>query len=432
VSGACAPGTPITCDDGDVCNGIETCIPETGSCAPGTPRCDDGDPCTDDVCSGGGTCSWIPADCDDGNPCTDDSCGENGCEHTFNTRSCDDGSLCTTGDTCSLGVCAGAPVLCSDQDACNGTETCDPATGTCIAGTPPTCDDGNPCTDDSCDTELGCLQIPNSDPCDDGSLCTTNDQCSGGQCTGESTCSDGDACNGEESCDEATGACGPSPGPLDCDDGNVCTTDACQPAVGCVYSNVTGVCDDGDPDTTGDQCVDGECVGIPPGGSGLCVPADCDDNVACTVDTCDPDVGCMHEATSTGVDGLLCMLQAIHSQLENPPALAFRSENVPRKLIKLISGAERKVQKVLVGTGRPRPLLARTRGTLSRFKNRIMHNQARLYIERNFGDELIRMSDGAKGIVTPLIKLVSKAQIAVTEAEITAASGANGPECTDD
>jgi len=162
------------------------------------------------------------------------------------------------------------------------------------------------------------------------------------------------------------------------------------------------------------------------------VPANCDDTVACTVDTCDPDVGCRHEATSTGVDGLLCMLQAIHAQLDNPPALAFRNDTVARKLIKMISGAEKKVRKVLVGTGRPRPLLARTRGLLNRFENRIRHNQSKLYIERNFGDGLILMADGAKVIVTPLIKLVSKSQLAALEAQATAESTPNGPECIGD
>ena len=43
-------GTPLVCDDGDVCNGAETCDPATG-CVAGTPLvCDDGNECTDDVC----------------------------------------------------------------------------------------------------------------------------------------------------------------------------------------------------------------------------------------------------------------------------------------------------------------------------------------------------------------------------------------------
>lgn len=50
--GCCAEGA--TCDDGDFCNGGETCDPSTGGCRPGTPLgCDDGDACTVDRCEGG-------------------------------------------------------------------------------------------------------------------------------------------------------------------------------------------------------------------------------------------------------------------------------------------------------------------------------------------------------------------------------------------
>jgi hypothetical protein len=43
---------------------------------------------------------------------------------------------------------------CDDGDACNGTETC--LAGVCQPGTPLVCDDGNACTDDTCDPMLGC------------------------------------------------------------------------------------------------------------------------------------------------------------------------------------------------------------------------------------------------------------------------------------
>src|SRR5688572_31298281 len=33
-TGACAPGTPSACDDGDPCNGVETCDPATGGSPP--------------------------------------------------------------------------------------------------------------------------------------------------------------------------------------------------------------------------------------------------------------------------------------------------------------------------------------------------------------------------------------------------------------
>jgi hypothetical protein len=42
---------------------------------------------------------------------------------------------------------------------CNGVETCGGASG-CHAGTPLACDDGNACTADTCDAQLGCVHVP--------------------------------------------------------------------------------------------------------------------------------------------------------------------------------------------------------------------------------------------------------------------------------
>ena len=50
---------------------------------------------------------------------------------------------------------------CDDGLFCNGAETCDVAGGTCLAGTPPTCSDGNTCTADSCDAAANaCVHTP--------------------------------------------------------------------------------------------------------------------------------------------------------------------------------------------------------------------------------------------------------------------------------
>lgn len=48
---------------------------------------------------------------------------------------------------------------------------------------PEDCDDGNPCTDDSCTDNL-CVYTHNTDPCDDGDVCTMEDTCDQGVCSG--------------------------------------------------------------------------------------------------------------------------------------------------------------------------------------------------------------------------------------------------------
>ena len=190
--------------------------------------------------------------CDDGNVCTADSCdpGTGACIHDpipHNGNPCDDGDACTTADTCAGGACAG--------------------------GAAPECDDGNICTDDSCNPASGCINANNTAPCDDGNACTTADTCAGGSCAG--------------------GA------PPDCDDGNICTDDSCDPASGCINANNSAPCDDSNACTTADTCAGGACAG----GSA----PNCDDGDVCTDDSCNPASGCVNaNNTAPCDDGALC------------------------------------------------------------------------------------------------------------------------------
>jgi hypothetical protein len=75
---------------------------------------------------------------------------------------------------------------------CTGGDQC--AAGNCVAGPKVTCDDGNPCTDDSCDAQKGCVAANNSAGCDDANGCTSQDKCSAGKCLGSVNCSANAAC----------------------------------------------------------------------------------------------------------------------------------------------------------------------------------------------------------------------------------------------
>jgi len=94
---------------------------------------------------------------------------------------------------------------------------------------------------------------------------------------------DGDADAFEDAAPDAEPDVAPPPCVSDtaCDDGNACTVNTCDPTVGCVASPVT--CDDGDACTT-DSCdaLQG-CVAA---------PISCDDGDACTIDSCNPATGC--------------------------------------------------------------------------------------------------------------------------------------------
>jgi hypothetical protein len=127
-------GTP--CPDATLCNGDETCV--AGVCTPGTPlACDDGDVCTVDGCSPDTGCTFTPDPCDDGDPCTADTCAPGvGCQHTVVA----DGTSC------------------ADGNPCDGDEVC--VGGECAATDAPVCDDGDECSVDACTLETGCTHEP--------------------------------------------------------------------------------------------------------------------------------------------------------------------------------------------------------------------------------------------------------------------------------
>jgi hypothetical protein len=80
-------------------------------------------------------------------------------------------------------VCAGCDTSadhCDDGNPCT-TQSCSGTT--CVIGSP-SCDDGNPCTDDACVAGMGCSHTNNANACDDGSSCTTTDVCQSGVCVG--------------------------------------------------------------------------------------------------------------------------------------------------------------------------------------------------------------------------------------------------------
>ncbi len=315
-----------SCDDGDACTVNDHC--QAGQCLPGpTLECNDFNPCTDDSCGAGG-CQHLAHEggCDDGNACTlgescaagacvsaglldcddDDICTtdfcdpQTGCGHKLNQAPCDDGDVCTTGDHCSLGECISSGSLscndgnlctddvchpesgcvfqpneapCDDGEVCTLADAC--SEGLCKAGGWESCDDGNPCTDDSCQSGVGCLFVPNTLPCNDNDACTKNEFCAG------STCGGGSAIN--------------------CDDGNICTDDSCHVVTGCVNQANEADCNDQDACTVTDKCLDKACHG-----SGALA---CDDGKVCTDDSCGPETGCIatpvQDDTACGQD-LVC------------------------------------------------------------------------------------------------------------------------------
>ena len=139
----CIPSCEVDadCDNGQPCDGVERCA--SGACV-ASARLDDGEPCGSELACRGGVCANVlcgnmtvdaPEDCDDGDTINGDGC-ENDCTFT-----------CTSDDDCAV----------MDADVCDGRETCNQVSHVCVAGQPLVCNDGNPCTVDSCHPVDGCV-----------------------------------------------------------------------------------------------------------------------------------------------------------------------------------------------------------------------------------------------------------------------------------
>ncbi len=82
--------------------------------------------------------------------------------------------------------------------------------------------------------------------------------------------------------------------PQICNDQNACTTDTCDATTGCKHVVATGTCDDGNACTQGDTCTTSAPTAANPTGA-VCKPGQpkpcADDGIACTVEGCDTLTG---------------------------------------------------------------------------------------------------------------------------------------------
>ncbi|MBI2894894.1 MAG: hypothetical protein HYY06_15165 [Deltaproteobacteria bacterium] len=248
---------PADCDDGDGCNGVETCG-KTGFCeAGGFEPCDDGFFCSGaEYCDADGACQdQPPPSCSDGVDCTIDSCdvGSDACAHAPSHVECADGSFCSGDEVCSALGCEDGP--------------------------PPDCDDGSDCTVDACVDPGGCSGSPRDADADGhGDLACGGDDCD-----------DGDALvspEAEEICNGADDDCsGTADDGLECARG---TALACETGCGSTGTRTCSV-----------DCAWGGCDAPPEDCNG--VDDDCDDEVdeGCDCDPADP-TDCLTSCGTTG------------------------------------------------------------------------------------------------------------------------------------
>jgi hypothetical protein len=310
-------GSDLHCDDGIFCNGVETCYLGVPWCQdavldPCSPllcdeaadqcycdadgQCDDGLFCNgEETCNvGTGNCQGAPPPCSDTDPCTDD---------------CDEGSEDPCQQVCNADgpwdACCASSAVCASDDICNevvtltiGNEDINPpdTNGEITVSLANLSHQVKAVQVDICD-EDDSLVCTNCDSIGRAAAlaCTVNEQengCCGvtvADMYGGATIGTGPEaaiftldvttagtkpyghCKGltvDRDIFRIIGATGPlvalpvdgkvcylcTPGGGSCWDGNLCTNDECNANGKCVYTNLTGSCNDGDSCTTNDQC----------------------------------------------------------------------------------------------------------------------------------------------------------------------------------
>jgi hypothetical protein len=298
IAGSGCTYAPRDCDDNDVCT-TDSCSTQQAQCnhVDNSARCNDGSACTVDSCHPTNDCINRPVSCFSVDPCVDPYCDITlGCQYDRLkecslcklppqrqvVRTCPDPSSPYTfehasspPDLCllwscssdpnnattrtfnntnySLGRCVTQPVSCDDGNACT-TEQCDSSTGHCRYYAVH-CDDGNPCTHDSCDARTGCVHTnftvaadcPSDNLCIEWTLNSTNPACCVGRdltydlcgwnITSSMQCISYE-CKPEGRCNYFLRDCG-----LEYVNLGDCQVAECQDATGCSLSSLTGKLD---------------------------------------------------------------------------------------------------------------------------------------------------------------------------------------------
>ena len=285
--------------------------------------CDDGEPCTLDLCNydKASLCAHLPlfdccltanTECNDYNVCTEDRCDTDSfhCIHDVDPDCCLINDDCigvypdefdTVAEQTNFDLCA--TVLCVGGSCRFGRDRDRP--GCCVstdAGLGFGCTDRNNCTADACTSGAGgegaypaCTY--DADPNDDGTeeCCFTSEDCDDGDPATLEICARIDYPADDPNCPGVPQSnCCILPNPLycegdgDCDDGLDCTDDLCCTGVGTPDAACTGA----------DECVFVPVPDHPTVGACCESSANCTDGDACTTDVCctgfgTPDLACL-------------------------------------------------------------------------------------------------------------------------------------------
>lgn len=206
------------CATGEFCNAIGECL--STNCTDNTD-CGFGRTCVSapGECGGGGTCEVTPELCPtfydpvcgcDGNTYSNACFGQMAGASMAHSGACQSG--CTSDAHCDEDEFCSFPT-----GTCGGEGSCAPTGNLCPQNYDPVCGcDGNTYSN-ACSARSSGAAVEHAGPCES-------------VCSGDSDCDDGNPCT-EDTC-QSNGEC--SNTPFSCDDGDECTINYCDPEVGCV------------------------------------------------------------------------------------------------------------------------------------------------------------------------------------------------------
>ncbi len=255
------------------------------------PSC--GIDCGPDGC--GGVCGV----CDDGDPCTNDVCTANGCVSSPGTGCCQVNEDCPGTSGCDVAFCDGGKCrtvqiagCCAEDADCPSAGPCEHVS--CVAGecALPTPLEGCCAVDSDCEDDRGC----------------TEDRCIAGRCEHAfvapccltvADCPDASPCE-LRTC--VAGTCGSVDLPFccsdagDCEDGKPCTVDLCGPTGQCQHDVIPDCCESDSDCSEGSSpcstatCLGGVCVSAIAPGACCLLDSDCSTGDPCLEARCDQGV----------------------------------------------------------------------------------------------------------------------------------------------
>ncbi|PRP83486.1 hypothetical protein PROFUN_04360 [Planoprotostelium fungivorum] len=346
--------TPIECDTSRDNKCYTTSCSSSLGCQQTATVCDDGNPCTSNLCSNATGC-YFPQ-MSDNKVCTTDTCTSTGMKYTdkcnmVSDKGCDGNGNCYSktlvscaDTTCQIngvcnpntGACTYTPRSCPSTDNCRKNYHCDNTYG-CVSD-PVVCPASASCTSYSCSPNNGsctpafapsatCKACPSN--CTSDACTTRSCDFTTGKCIETKVCPDLNKCT-PQNCNINNGQCTPAPiacvttdpcHPLNCsldtgkcaaltnvcDDKNLCTTDTCSVQNGKAVCSNQLTCPTSFCNSTTCNPATGQCTYTPAdcNSGNLCSigfcnktsdscaynPVVCDDGLACTDDTCNSTTG---------------------------------------------------------------------------------------------------------------------------------------------